>query len=168
VIGGGPYIGAVGAGRASCGADLVRVACPRTVACELQGYSENLIVRPFEGEHLAPLHVDTIYDLVVEHDSVVLGPGLGDDEATLDAVGDLLERYDGTAVVDTDALQVVPETETDADLLCTPHQGKLEAMGGKTASDWRDRAELVERYAAQIGQTLLVKGPYDIVFWASR
>jgi len=166
VIGGGPYTGAPALSAQAAlraGADLVRVSCPRTVARELQGYNENLIVRPFEGEHLAPLHVDTIYDLAVDHDSIVLGPGLGDDEATLDAVGDLLGRYDGTAVVDADALQVVPETDTDAGLLCTPHQGELEAMGGKTASDWQERADLVERFAAQIGQTLLVKGPYDIV-----
>jgi len=166
VIGGGPYTGAPALSAQAAlraGADLVRVACPRTVARELQGYSENLIVRPFEGEHLAPLHVDTISELAADHDSIVLGPGLGDNETTLNAVGELLDRYDGTAVVDADALQVVPETDTDADLLCTPHQGELEAMGGTTASDWSERADLVEGFAAQIGQTLLVKGPYDIV-----
>jgi len=166
VIGGGPYTGAPALSAQAAlrgGADLVRVACPRAVARELQGYSENLIVRPFDGDHLETGHVDTILDLAVDHDTIVLGPGLGDEDSTLDAVTDLLGRYDGTAVVDADALAVVPEVDADADLLCTPHQGELLKMGGETAGDWEERAALVEDFATELSQTLLVKGPYDIV-----
>jgi len=166
VVGGGPYTGAPALAARSAfraGADLVRVACPRSVARELQGYSENLILRPFEGERFAPGNVDTVAALAAEHDTVVLGPGLGDATATLDAVGRLLAELDGTAVVDADALQVVPEAETDATLLCTPHQGELRTMGGETATDPAERAELVEAFAADLGHTLLVKGAQDVV-----
>ena len=166
VVGGGPYTGAPAlAARAAlrAGADLVRVACPRPVARALQGYSENLIVRPFEGERFAPGNVDTVAALATGHDTVVLGPGLGDATATLDAVGQLLPGLDGTVVVDADALQVVPEVETDATLLCTPHQGELRAMGGETAADPAERADLVEAFAAELGHTLLVKGTHDVV-----
>ena len=166
VIGGGPYTGAPALSAQAAlraGADLVRVACPRTVARELQGYSENLIVRSFDGGHLAPLHVGGLLDLAADHDTVVFGPGLGDEDATLDAVADFLNGYDGTAVVDADALQVVPELDTDADLLCTPHQGELRAMGGRTDDNWRERTQLVTRFATQLDQTVLVKGGYDIV-----
>jgi NAD(P)H-hydrate epimerase len=166
VVGGGPYTGAPALSAQAAlraGADLVRVACPASVAREVQAYEESLIVRPFDGERLVPEHVPDLLDLAGEHDTVVFGPGLGDAAETLDAVAAFLADYDGRAVVDADALQVVPDVDTDADLLCTPHQGELRAMGGETDDDWRTRADLVEGFAADLGATLLVKGRYDVV-----
>jgi NAD(P)H-hydrate epimerase len=166
VVGGGPYTGApaLAAGAAlRAGADLVRVACPRAVAREIQGYSENLIVVPFEGETLAPDHVDALLERAAEHDVVVFGPGLGSADETLAAVRAFLARYGGRAVVDADALQVVPEVETEATLVCTPHQGELAKMGGSAADAWRERRTLVAEFAGDLGHTLLVKGAYDVV-----
>ncbi|WP_277540730.1 NAD(P)H-hydrate dehydratase [Haloarcula laminariae] len=166
VVGGGPYTGAPAlAGQAAlrAGADLVRVAAPESVAREIQGYSENLIVREYDGDRLGPSHVDWLADLAADHDTVVLGPGLGSADRTLSAVESLLSGFEGTAVVDADALQVVPGIETDAELVCTPHQGELVGMGGETSDDWRERAELVAEFAADIGHTLLVKGADDVI-----
>jgi len=166
VIGGGPYTGAPALSAQAAlraGADLAYVACPESVAREVQGYSENLIVRPFTGEHLTPERVDGLLDLAAEMDCLVFGPGLGDYDATLTAVEEFLERFDGLAVVDADALQVVPTVNTDARLVCTPHQGELRAMGGKTAESWRERMQLVETFADEVGHTLLVKGVYDVL-----
>jgi NAD(P)H-hydrate epimerase len=166
VVGGGPYTGAPAlAAQATlrAGADLARVACPRTVADEVQGYSESLIVRPFDGDRLEPRHVEGLLARATDHDTVVLGPGLGADDRTLDAVADFLAAFEGTAVVDADALGVVPEVETEATLLCTPHQGELVGMGGPQSDDWRERRNRVAAFAAEIGHTLLVKGHYDIV-----
>jgi len=166
VVGGGPYTGAPALSAQAAlraGADLVRVACPSPVAREMQGYSENLIVRPFDGDHLGSGHVDAVGDLAAQHDTLVLGPGLGDADETLDAVRQLLSGFEGTAVVDADALQVVPEVTTDATLLCTPHQGELRKMGGETADDPAERAALVAEFAGDLGHTLLVKGAQDVI-----
>jgi hydroxyethylthiazole kinase-like uncharacterized protein yjeF len=166
VVGGGPYTGAPALAAQSAfraGADLVRVACPKSVAREVQGFEEGIIVRPFAGELLRPEHVDQLMDMAVEHDTVVFGPGLGDASATLSAIRQFLGEYDGRAVVDADALQVVPEVDTDATLLCTPHQGELQKMGGETATDWRERLDLVAEFASEIGHTLLVKGADDVI-----
>ena len=166
VVGGGPYGGAPTlSARAALrtGADLVRVACPATIASEVQGFSENLIVRGFPGETLVPAHVDRILGLAVDHDVVVLGPGVGESEAALTFVRRFLEEFDGRAVIDADALQVVPEAETEAELICTPHQGELRKMGGETADDPHERGELVRSFATDLDATLLVKGAYDVV-----
>ena len=166
VVGGGPYAGAPALSAQATlrgGADLVRVACPAAVAHEIQGYSENLIVRQIDGYKITPQDVGPIMELAAGHDVVVLGPGLGDDADTLEAVGGLLSAYDGLAVVDADALQVVPDVDTEATLLCTPHQGELVDMGGRTAADWRERRDLVTEFAADLGHALLVKGPRDVV-----
>jgi NAD(P)H-hydrate epimerase len=166
VVGGGPYTGAPAlAAQAAmrAGADLVRVACPRAVAREVQGFEEGLILRPFDGDRLASAALDQVRSLAADHDAVVFGPGLGDDEATLDAVRDFLAGYSGRAVIDADALRVVPDVDTDATLLCTPHGGELRAMGGPSADDWRDRVDAVADFAAELGHTLLVKGAYDVI-----
>lgn len=166
IVGGGPYAGAPTlSARAAlrAGADLAFVACPETVASEVQGYSEDLIVRPLDGSNLVPRHVPALLEEAADADCVVLGPGLGDDVPTLEAVAEFLSSFDGTVVVDADALQVVPEVDTDATLVCTPHQGELRAMGGETADEWRERATLVESFAAELGHPLLVKGAYDVI-----
>jgi len=110
-----------------------------------------------------PDRVPSLVETAADRDVVVLGPGLGEAAETRAAVERFLGEYGGRAVVDADALQVVPGVDTDAALVCTPHQGELEAMGGPVAEDWRERADRVEAFAADLGHTLLVKGRYDVV-----
>ncbi|MFB6081965.1 MAG: NAD(P)H-hydrate dehydratase [Halanaeroarchaeum sp.] len=166
VVGGGPYTGAPAlAAQAAlrAGADLAYVNVPEPVADRVQGYSEDLIVEPLIGTRLLPEHVDELVDRAANRDVVVLGPGIGDADDTQRAVGAFLEAFDGRAVVDADALQAVPGVDTDATLVCTPHQGELVEMGGPERDDWEERATLVEGFAADLGHTLLVKGAYDVV-----
>ena len=166
VIGGGPYTGApalTGQAALRAGADLVHVACPESVAPRVQSYSENLIVHPLAGEHVARSVVDDLLSRAAEVDTVVCGPGLGDSESTRAAVGAFLEHYDGQAVVDADALSVVPEADTGATLVCTPHHGELAGMGGPRADDREQLADRVADFAADLGHTLLVKGAHDII-----
>ncbi|WP_299236157.1 NAD(P)H-hydrate dehydratase [Natronomonas sp.] len=165
VVGGGPYAGAPAlAAQASlrAGADLSSVVAPVSVAGEIQGYSENLIVTPLEGERLGPDHVPEVLSRAERADCVVVGPGLGDASETRAAVRSFLGEFDGTAVVDADALGAVPETETDATLICTPHAGELAAMGC-AIDDASERAARIESFAADLGATLLVTGAEDVV-----
>ena len=171
VIGGGPYAGApafAGMAALRAGADLVRVACPAVVASDVQGYSPSLIVEPLEGERLHSRHLERLVDRARGHDSVVIGPGLGGAEESQHTVAAILERVEGTVVVDAEALLAVPERPTEARLVCTPHQGELVRMGGPASDDWRERQELVAAFAAEIEQTTLVKGRYDVISDGTR
>jgi len=169
VVGGGPYTGAPALAAQvalRAGADLVRVACPRSVADRIQGYSESLIVRPVDGECIRPEHVDRLAALAAAHDTTVVGPGLGTAEPTRDAIRSLLGVLDGgPVVVDADALGAVPGTQTEASLVCTPHRGELAEMGGPRHGDGdtRERRDAIESFAADLGVTLLVKGHHDVV-----
>jgi len=166
VIGGGPYTGAPALAAQSAyrsGADLVRVACPESVADAVASFDENVITRAIPGDRIRPGHVNRLVDLAETHDAVVIGPGLGDADGTLAAVESFLESFDGRAVVDADALAVVREVDTDATLICTPHRGELRGMGGHAPDDWGERADAVEAFAAELGHTLLVKAPYDVI-----
>ncbi len=166
VVGGGPYTGAPAlTAQASlrAGADLAFVACPASVADEIQGYSENLIVDPLPDDRITPDHVPRLLERARDVDTVVVGPGMGDHHETVTAIEEFLTAVQGTVVVDADALSVVPTVETAASLICTPHQGEFAAMGGEIASEWRDRAQQVESFAGDLGQILVVKCRYDVI-----
>ena len=166
IVGGGPYVGAPALSAQAAlraGADLAFLAVPDDVAGDVQGFSENLIVDGLVGTRLVPAHVPELLDRAADVDVVVFGPGLGDADTTLAAVESFLADFDGRAVVDADALLAVPDVETDATLVCTPHQGELRAMGATVAEDHRERADAVEAFAAELGHTLLVKGARDVV-----
>lgn len=171
VVGGGPYTGAPAlAARAAmrAGADLVRVACPRSVAREVQSFAAGLIVEPFDADRLTGARVPGLLDRASAHDCVVLGPGLGDADGTDEAVRDFLADFDGRAVVDADALRSVPE-DSDATVVCTPHAGEARAMGADLPAD-PDRTARETATAALAGRydaTVLLKGRHDVVATAT-
>lgn len=166
VIGGGPYTGAPAlSGQAALrsGADLATVLCPSTVADTVQSFDESLIVRSVDGDRFRASHAARALRVATDADAVVIGPGMGRAEATIEFVRSFLEGFDGRAVVDADPLGVVPELDTSATLLCTPHRGELTRMG-RTVSDDREETErVVEAFAAEIGATILLKGTHDVV-----
>ncbi len=167
VIGGGPYTGAPAlAAQAAlrAGAELSFVAAPESVSGEIQGYAEDLIVQPYGGEVLTPAEVRDLVETAERYDDVViLGPGLGTAEETLEAARQFLEAYTGPAVVDADALAVVPDVETEATLVCTPNRRELAGMGGPEADDLRVITEEIERLAADLGQVIVAKGEDDVI-----
>jgi NAD(P)H-hydrate epimerase len=170
VIGGGPYTGAPAlAAQAAlrAGADLSFVAAPEPVAPRIQGYAEDLIVQSYAGERLTPEQVPDLVATAESYDDVVvLGPGLGTADESLDAAKRFLSEFGGPVVVDADALPVVPEVETDATLVCTPNRKELAKMGGpdvERADALREYAEEIEAFAADLGHVVLAKAKDDVI-----
>jgi hydroxyethylthiazole kinase-like uncharacterized protein yjeF len=167
VIGGGPYTGApllCSLGVLRSGADLVYTAVPSSVSSEIQGYSPDIIVEPFEGDMLLPEHVDSLVKIARTRDVVVIGPGLGDEIRTLEAVKIFLESYEGKIVIDADALKAVKEVKSNAEIICTPHKKEFASMGGGKIKDGlSEKMGLVEKLAKKMDVVLLVKGDQDII-----
>lgn len=170
VVGGGPYTGAPAlAAQAAlrAGADLSFVAAPETVADGIQGYAEDLIVQSYAGDRLVPEQVPDLVETAERYDDVVvLGPGLGTADETVAAAEQFLAEFSGPAVVDADALSVVPDVDTDATLVCTPNRKELAAMGGpEIAADEpiRDYADDVESFAADLGHVVVAKAAEDVI-----
>lgn len=169
VIGGGPYTGApaLAAGAAlSAGADLAFVGCPQSVFDPIAGFSEDLIVQPFGtgADHLRPEHVSDLLETATRHDDiVVLGPGLGRHDETLAAAEQFLSGFAGRAIVDADALPLVPEVETDATLVLTPNRRELADLGGPEVDDVAANQDAIESLAADLGHVILAKGERDVI-----
>jgi NAD(P)H-hydrate epimerase len=167
VIGGGPYTGAPALSAQAglrAGAELAFVAAPDSVAGEIQGYEPDLIVQPYEGERLTPDQVTRLVETATEHDDVVvLGPGLGTADETLDAARQFLETFEGPVVADADALSVVSDVDTDAQVVCTPNSKELAELGGPAVDDLAENVEEVEAVAAALGHVVLAKGAVDVI-----
>jgi len=171
VIGGGPYTGApaLAAGASlSAGADLAFVACPENVFDAVAGYSEDFIVQPYgadtDADHLQPEHVPDLVATANHHDDiVVLGPGLGRHPETEEAAKQFLGEFEGRAVVDADALALVPQVETAADLVLTPNRSELAELGGPKTDALVERADEIADLAADLGHVILAKSAVDVI-----
>ena len=165
VIGGGPYHGApllAGMAAARSGCDLVHVAMP-SVAAGRAEWPTTLIPEELPDE-------DKLTGSSLEHiaiafearppQALVIGPGLGRDEATMQAVSALFEQASQKgipAVIDADAINALPEGEWPTGLqgVATPH--------AKEAERWLAGASPVEALADCTGEsvTIVVTGPED-------
>lgn len=158
VVGGGPYTGAPALSASAAleaGADLVRVFVPEEVADVVAGYSPNLIVEGAPGEVLHPCAAELIRERMEGLDTCVVGPGLGSEEETREAV-ELLLDSDTPLVVDADG--ILPDMDVPEGSIVTPHAGEFRRLAGEEAS-----RDLVEQEAERMGTTMLLKGHVDVI-----
>lgn len=176
VVGGGPFTGApslaaLAAHRA--GVDLALVAVPGAVADVVRGFSMDLIVIPLgdrETTHLGPDHIQTVEELLERADAVILGPGLGREQGTLDFAVEAFRTLAAEAkplVVDADglhALATMSAMPQHPAAVLTPHSGELVRLaGGPMPTHLEGREVAVRDLATDLGCTVLSKGPVDIV-----
>lgn len=163
IIGGGPYTGApaLSAFAAhSTGVDLVTIATPESSASVIASYSPNFIVRPLPGTFLEPQHQAQIAELIEAADTVLIGPGLGREPETIEAVRKLIACIDKPLVIDADGLFAMSGQETfNVPVVLTPHSREFGRLGG---SQELDEAS-VYNLAGKLNATVILKGPVDII-----
>ncbi len=179
VVGGGPYIGAPlfsGLSALRAGSDIVTVAVPSSAFASVSSYSPHLIVKklPSNSEYLCSDDITFLKELVKTHDSVVIGPGLGNNPETLDAVFSILS-FCNRAVIDADAIYPkLSELDfTDKQFVFTPHKGEFKRLFPEfsvpeisdlnfNVSDlFSDLKNASKKYG---NSTFILKGPTDIIF----
>lgn len=175
VVAGGPYTGAPSLSAMAAyrmGTDVVHVATPRPSYPVVAAYSPTLIVHRLSADRFVPEDVDAVLELAEGKDALVVGPGLGRAEDTLEAVRELLRRTDLPFAVDADGITAVA-----ADLGCvkgkrgviTPHAVEFQRLSGEAlATDLEARIPQVETFAARLGLAVLQKGRYDVISDGTR
>jgi NAD(P)H-hydrate epimerase len=191
VVGGGPYIGApalAGLAALRTGADLVYIATPRRPARAITSFSPlvikpkrlardiavvspNLIVKELNHKEKLTLDdVNIIDKLIRKIDTVIIGPGLGSDQSTKQAVRKIIFKSIAdkkSMLIDADAIQVVgekPSIVKNSQTVITPHAGEFKELTGvKLSNNLNERKKNVEKWAEKIGVTILLKGPIDII-----
>jgi NAD(P)H-hydrate epimerase len=143
VVGGGPFSGApalVGLGALRTGIDLVHFAAPINVSDIIAGFSPNFIVHPLKesAEYFTTGDVKNVLGLLntTAADGIVIGPGLGRNPETMEAVTQLINKIPKKIplVLDADSLSVLSSKSRSgvtAKLLnghtgiLTPHKGEF-------------------------------------------
>lgn len=151
------------------GVDLAYVAAPEKTAYAISSLSPDLITIKLEGRHLNPNNLETLKPYVEVSDAVVLGPGLGLHPETREAVKDVVETVEKSGkplLLDADGLKGFAEfkRKLDVPLVLTPHAGEYAILTGKKPPEpLLEKALQVQRTAATLNATVLLKGPVDVV-----
>ena len=164
---GAPTLAALAALRV--GVDLVYVAAPTKTAYAISSMSSDLITLKLEGKHFKPENVGVIKKWIERSDGVVMGPGLGLHEETLEAVEqtfDIIEKAKKPLLLDADALKAFAKfkRKVDFQLVLTPHAGEFEILTGKMpVKELDEKVKEVKKTAETLNCVILLKGNIDVI-----
>ncbi|MBD3255182.1 MAG: NAD(P)H-hydrate dehydratase [Candidatus Lokiarchaeota archaeon] len=154
------------------GIDLVITYTPEVIGDVLRSYSPNLIVRSSPGDWLNLDCFDEVSWLVDWANTIVIGPGLGQEKETENLLVELLKLFrkeEKNFVLDADALKLVKnhlELLSDQSVILTPHEGELKIMTDielPSFDNLDERIKIISDISQNLNVTLLIKGPYDYI-----
>lgn len=169
---GAALLTALGAMRA--GAGLVRIATAESVAARMAGAVPEITWMSLDEEApglIAPGGWRRVTTEAPSFDAVVLGPGLGNQPATLRRARQLIESLSVPAVIDADGLNALADAprwwqRLRSPLVLTPHPGEFARLSGVAAPDSADdaaRARAATAAAARWSQVVVLKGAHTVV-----
>ena len=162
---GAPTLAARAAFRADAG--YVAVAAPESSLAALETTLLEAVKRPLPEDangRLLPRAADAILEAAERADVVVIGPGLGRSDGTIELVRVLLERLDLPVVLDADALFGLEPFARAAATVLTPHAGELAHLLGSDAREIdAHRLSSVRRASSRFGSVVLLKGADTLV-----
>ena len=164
---GAPAFSALAATK--CGTDLVYVASPAKTSEIIASYSPDLITVKLPGEHLNLKDLPELERWMSSADAIVLGPGIGLHEETVDVVKKLISQTGELrkpVVLDADALKIFGRSRRRLNnpTVLTPHAGEFaQVLQRKISPDMQLRQEATTQLARETGATVVLKGNVDII-----
>ena len=151
------------------GVDLAYIAAPEQTAYAISAMAPDLITIKLEGKHLNPADIPALKAYVETVNAIVLGPGLGLHSETREAVKalvDVIENAGKPLLLDADGLKAFAEFKRKlrVPLVLTPHAGEYAILTGKKLPEGlKEKVSEVQKTAMELGATILLKGPVDII-----
>ncbi len=169
---GAALLTALGAMRA--GAGVVRLAVAESVAARLAGAIPELTWMALDEEApglIAPGGWRRVTTEAAQYDALVIGPGLGNQPATVRRTRALIAALTVPTVVDADGLNALAGggrwwQGLRAPLVLTPHPGEFARLVGGPAPDADDdvgRAEAAAAAATRWREVVVLKGARSVV-----
>lgn len=160
---GAPILSALGA--LGVGADLVTLFVP---ACNFDGtrsYYADFIVVDYPGTYFTAEALPVIEKHLERLDALVIGPGLGYRDETVDLINSFLQSSKVRTlpvVLDADAIHAVPVDHPN--LTITPHAHEFANVSRQTVPVLpQERIDLIKTKAIEWHCTILFKSPVDII-----
>ncbi len=154
------------------GAGLVTVAVPEPILPSVAAGSAESMTVPLPANAagaLAGAAVERVHAAMAGKGALALGPGLGTDPETAEAVRRLVRESPVPVVVDADGLNAFAGragelAERASPAILTPHPGEAGRLLGLTAAEVQaDRVGAAERLARETGAVVLLKGRRTLV-----
>ena len=115
---------------------------------------------------------DKVKENLMQYDAIAIGPGMGIGAETADMVKHVLSKYDGPVIIDADGLNAVAAdqelqaltSETQAQVIMTPHVGEARRLlGGQADKGQQTREEMAEALTKKYHCVVVMKGAGTIV-----
>ena len=158
-------------GALRCGAGLVTVG---TAASERPIVANGVIeamtlALDCENGKIIDSATEKILEYAQKSDSVVFGPGLGQNRHIRRILRRLLAEYGGKLVIDADGLNALSENcdildKRRCEVVITPHPGEMSRLLRKEISEVQsNREKLASEFAAKYGITVVLKGQNTVI-----
>lgn len=158
-----------GLGALYSGADLVYLYVPEcNFDCSRSLYPD-FVVRSYKGDFLTKESTDEIVAFGKKCDSVVIGPGLGGSEESIEAVYEIIKKLRIPTVLDAEAMNVlkrIAKFPLDQPIVITPHQNEFcNLVDRETKVDIEDSKSIVllRSISMDLHLTVLLKGAIDYI-----
>lgn len=153
------------------GAGLVRVAVPDACLDTVAAHDPCYMTVPLPSSRSGKLSLDAwplLRDLAEEATVVAIGPGLGRSLAVDTLVTKLYAKCERPMVVDADGLNALATRPTAlphaaGPRILTPHPGEFARLAGSMPHTNDDRRKAARKFAARIGQTVVLKGAGTVI-----
>ncbi|HET9050835.1 MAG TPA: NAD(P)H-hydrate dehydratase [Candidatus Dormibacteraeota bacterium] len=172
-LSGAPYLAAMGAART--GAGRIRLCVPAALHPAMVVKCVEVMPHALPDGGRGVLGGDATEQLRSSHlpaaQALVVGPGIGLDPATGEALVALLDGLPCPVVVDADGLTLAAREGLEwrragAPVVVTPHPAEMARLlgGGTAVADVaRDRPAVAARYAVERGVVVVLKGAWTVV-----
>jgi NAD(P)H-hydrate epimerase len=157
---GAAYIAAEGAVRS--GAGLVTLCCSKEIQSILSTKLVEAMTVSFEEK-------DRLKETLSKCNSLAIGPGMGNNEETLEAMKYALKNTECPVVIDADGINVLEHKlelikNRDYGVILTPHLGEMARITGLSIEHiQQNRIEVSEQFARQYGVVVLLKGYNTVI-----
>ncbi|MFQ3586406.1 MAG: NAD(P)H-hydrate dehydratase [Fimbriimonadaceae bacterium] len=150
------------------GAGMVTVASVPSVCQAVAANLPEAILLPLPAEDgaIRPDAVETILAEQHRYHAALFGPGMTHGEPVLEFLGRLWPQWERPSVIDADALNSVAQGVPlpIPECVLTPHPGEMSRLLHSSIAEVQaDRFQTVRQAVAEIGHTILLKGPFSIV-----
>ena len=140
------------------GSDLAKIVTSEAVLTAVAGFSENLIVERYIGDHLTEGSVSEVQELESWGDVVLVGPGLSEPNPA--AVQRIVEEATVPLVVDADAILPVLEGG--------PFPGAIFTPDSKEVDQITDVYDSLEAFSRETGAVVVSTGSSDEIYAGDR
>ena len=148
------------------GAGLVTTATPKALLPALQSKLDEPVfygIGDATTDKLSIMHLMQLQDLAMHQNAIAIGPGLGTDTETQDAVRMFLTGLQIPVVVDADAINACGSAYFCMDggptnAIITPHKREWERNFGPLPANENFYPEYLQQFATQFKITIVLKG----------